>query len=412
MFSLGPDGGKDRMEAAAQRTADGTLRLAGLYRSRGRLEEAAALYSREILLRRRPREAALGRLAVRWQQGRMEEAFEEAERFLSLGVDSERQIESLSFPLGEEPLPKSTQKVLLPLLPRLETSSAGPWPLFYRIAFGWILGRPAGPAAYERLAAQARGRYAWMRWLAGKREMERKRWNEAAAHLAAAVRCQPRFMRAGFLLGESLLFQGRTAEAVKVFEGFKPAEASSLGRWLSWLGEIHLRLGDDQKAIGYLDEACRRGDGSPRAFCWRGAVWLHRGELERAAADFTESIRLDPADEEPYLWRALAFERLGRPIRAKADLAAALRRRPGHPAALAFRARLLGRAGDASGMRRDAGGLPASVLDAAEVGRLSDARLLLRLDELIEREAERLVASPNFYAAKDRRVWRESRCAP
>jgi tetratricopeptide (TPR) repeat protein len=255
------------------------------------------------------------------------------------------------------------------------------------------------PEAVEALAAEAKGRYAWMRWIVARFALAHKDWPRADGELGAVLRIYPWFLRVGFLLGESLIGQGRTDAALKVIAALKPKEPRERGIWLSWMGEIHLRLGHDAEALGYLDQACGHLGSSPRAHCWRGAARLRLGRLEEALPDLTESIRLDPADDEPYLWRAELYLRRGENARAAEDLDRALALRPGHVAALALRAVARGRSGDLRGMRSDVDELP-QVLAGARSAGLGDEEILRRLDAFLSSEGDLLKAAPNYFPSE------------
>ena len=150
--------------------------------------------------------------------------------------------------------------------------------------------------------------------------MREHRWNDAIAELGPILRRYPFFIRVGFLLGEALLGQGKTDSALAFLSRLEPSQGPERGIWLSWMGEIHFRLKDFERALPFLNEACGRGDELPLAICWRGGALFGLGRPREALADLDCAVDRVPMDGEPYFLRAHVLLSLGRYSEACRDL--------------------------------------------------------------------------------------------
>ncbi len=279
-------------------------------------------------------EALLERIPLELSKGRLGAAFRDCEEILAHGLRRELFVDKLLFPFGEVARPPFTRARLTRLRARLADYLRGhprsAWGHCLNLSLAMMLeGEFDGGPYLRSLDRVAKGRFVWMRWLMGAVHQRRMEWRPAMTQFAKVVRAYPAFMRPKFLIGDDLIGLGRPAQALSFFLLAKPKEPDQNGRWLAWMGEIHLRLGRYEEALRYLDEACASADTDSLVFTWRGAAKQRLGRLDAALRDLDEGCRRNANDVEAYNWRAENMRLRGRHERALADAAQALRIFPG-----------------------------------------------------------------------------------
>ncbi len=318
--------------AAQPRHAAALLKVGGLRSAVGRFDEAHRDLSAAIALAPADAEAYLERMQVQLWRGNFTEAAADAERVIDLGLRSEGRFERLSFPFAEAAGRVKVGAGLGAAHRRLERfSRANPdsvWASFWQLGLAFELHhrREYAPLA-AALSRLARGRYLWMRWLIGYACLRAQDWEGVIRECASVIRSYPWFLRGGFLIGEALIGSGHRDKAVAWLERLEPSDEGQRALWLSWIGEIHLRLGSYKRALPYLEQACRLGGGTYLALCWtwRGAANFKLGQRREALKDFDDAIARSPGDAEAYYWRALLLTSLGKAAEARRSLDAVLR---------------------------------------------------------------------------------------
>lgn len=305
----------------------------------------------------------LGRFRGAVKDGRLDSAFEAAERLLDLEPTT-AVYEELLRPLDRD-RSSAAHLHLYDLLRDLEhddRAAHGPWRSFFRVALlarlGWYAEALRLSADFVRLPE----RYGWMRHVRAMMLLNNlQAYDEARRELEATLRAAPTFWKARGQLAECALCQGHEAEAFALMDECVGSAQSSAERdeATTWRGELHLWLG--QYAAALADLAPGIATGSPYALIWGGAAYLLSGEHDRALALLDRAVRAVPSDAEAYLWRGEAYERLGPPERALDDFDRAL----GSTGMVVWpcvgRALAKARTGDAAGAIADFTALPARI---------------------------------------------------
>lgn len=310
------------------------LELGRLQRERGLLGKAYKSIRAAADVAGSRSEALLERIPLELLKGRFDAAFRDCEEILAHGLRRELFVDKLLFPFGEVARPPFTRIRLIRVRARLADYLRGQprsaWGHCLNLSLAMMIEGEFDGAPYLRpLDRVARGRFVWMRWLMGAVHQRRMEWRPAMAQFAQVVRAYPAFMRPKFLIGDDLIGLGRPSQALSFFLLAKPMEPGQNGRWLAWMGEMHLRLGRYEEALRYLDRACASADTDSLAFTWRGAAKQRLGRLDEALRDLNEGARRNADDVEAYNWRAENMRLRGRHERALADSAQALRIFPG-----------------------------------------------------------------------------------
>jgi tetratricopeptide (TPR) repeat protein len=109
-------------------------------------------------------------------------------------------------------------------------------------------------------------------------------WLQGRASLGAAGAWTAEEMRLVADVGYALAEQGRTDEAITIFEGLV-ALAPATSYFQSSLGALWLRKGDQRRAVEYLDAALASDPFDLNALTNRGEALLQLGERESALRD-------------------------------------------------------------------------------------------------------------------------------
>jgi predicted Zn-dependent protease len=109
-------------------------------------------------------------------------------------------------------------------------------------------------------------------------------WLQGRASLGAAGGWTAEEMRLVADVGYALAEQGRTDEALTVFEGLA-ALAPATAYFQACLGALRLRKGEPRRAVEYLDAALASDPGDLNALTNRGEALLQLGEREAARRD-------------------------------------------------------------------------------------------------------------------------------
>jgi tetratricopeptide (TPR) repeat protein len=109
-------------------------------------------------------------------------------------------------------------------------------------------------------------------------------WLQGRASLGAAGAWTAEEMRLVADVGYALAEQGRTDEAITIFEGLV-ALAPATAYFQSSLGALWLRKGEPRRAVEYLDAALASDPGDLNALTNRGEALLQLGEREAALRD-------------------------------------------------------------------------------------------------------------------------------
>ena len=132
-------------------------------------------------------------------------------------------------------------------------------------------------------------------------------WLRGLASLGAAAGWTPEEIRLVADLGYGLAEQGRSHEALAVFEGLA-ALAPSTGYFQSALGALRLRLGDLDAALGHLNSALEADPNDVSALVNRGEALMKLGKIRAASTDLQKVLLLfDGQPSDSFLIRARAL---------------------------------------------------------------------------------------------------------
>lgn len=109
-------------------------------------------------------------------------------------------------------------------------------------------------------------------------------WLQGRASLGAAGGWTAEEMRLVADVGYALAEQGRTDEAITIFEGLA-ALAPATAYFQASLGALWLRKGEPRQAVEYLDAALASDPNDLNALTNRGEALLQLGEREAARRD-------------------------------------------------------------------------------------------------------------------------------
>jgi len=105
------------------------------------------------------------------------------------------------------------------------------------------------------------------------------------------------------ILGSNLYEQGRTRDAVTVFEGLVALDAKNYYGYAG-LGAVALFEEKLDEALDYLQTAVRLNPEDPTVHANLGETLLRKAEFNEAAAEFEKALKLDPDRTDPGANRA------------------------------------------------------------------------------------------------------------
>jgi tetratricopeptide (TPR) repeat protein len=279
----------------------------------------------------------------------------------------------------------------------------------YDLGYAWrggakrLLGRPEDALPDLALAAALDPRHAWaiqehslalrqlgrtgeaLMKLEGAHRLDPKfawcakpdQFAAAAAELDAEIRRHPRNPRAWAWRGEAKLktrdYRGAKADCDRAL-ALDPA----FGWAWSWRGRAWQELGLKRRALKDFDEALRLEPGDAHARAYRGRIRHLLGDLKGALSDLRRAVDLNRKTSWIYLWAGEAARDLGLLKEAGADFDLSLGIDRRHVAAMAARAGLRLRRGDAAGARED--------LEQASAAAPADGRIAYWRGVLNERD--------------------------
>lgn len=123
--------------------------------------------------------------------------------------------------------------------------------------------------------------------------IELRRYDEALAALAAAIRIEPRSPEAIFAVGTVFQAQGRYAEAIGAFEAAL-VERPQFAEAQNNLGVAARASGDTERAVAAYTRATELRPDYADAFANLGTALMELGEFSRAEAAFDRAYELDP----------------------------------------------------------------------------------------------------------------------
>lgn len=144
-------------------------------------------------------------------------------------------------------------------------------------------------------------------------------WLAGRSSLGAAGGWTAEEMRLVADIGYALAEQGRTEEAITIFEGLA-ALAPATAYFQSALGALRLRKGEPRRAVEHLDAALNSDPGDLTALVNRGEASLQLGDYEAARRDL--QVVAQAADVPPGTTAARCVTRARALLRAFASLSA------------------------------------------------------------------------------------------
>jgi tetratricopeptide (TPR) repeat protein len=138
------------------------------------------------------------------------------------------------------------------------------------------------------------------------------KYAEAETNLRGVISKEPTNARARYLLGMSLLEQGKIdqseAELRKAAEGAQAADQIKVG-----LARVQIERKQMDKALPLLDEAVSANPKNADAYYYRGVVRANRQDFKGAAADLDKVLEFTPNHAKAHYYDGLSYHRLGRP---------------------------------------------------------------------------------------------------
>jgi protein O-mannosyl-transferase len=155
-----------------------------------------------------------------------------------------------------------------------------------------------------------------------------KRFEEAAAHYAEALRLNPVYIDAYNNLARVLSRQGKNEAAAAIYAAALRLDPGHVDAH-DELGVVLFRQGKLEEATAHFTAAARLDPGDAGARVNLGLVLSRQGKLEEAAARFAAALRLDPGHVAAHTNLGVVLSRQGKLEEAAAQYAAALRLNPG-----------------------------------------------------------------------------------
>ena len=121
-------------------------------------------------------------------------------------------------------------------------------------------------------------------------------WLRGRASLGAAAKWTPEEIRLVAELGHGLAEQGRSHEALAIFEGLA-ALAPSTAYFQSALGALKLRLGNLDGALSHLNAALDADPDDVSALTNRGETLMRLGQSREASIDLHNVLRLSNGEQ-------------------------------------------------------------------------------------------------------------------
>lgn len=162
----------------------------------------------------------------------------------------------------------------------------------------------------ERAAAGLRDQLAWYEWRAGKLLFEMGRLDEAATHFQAALKLVDAYPQALAGLAAVRAGQGRFDEAIQTYQ--QAIEASPEPPFLAALGDVYARMGNQEKAADYYEQAeagmQEEAQDPASASAHRREVALFYADHDRHLPQALELAQADLADRQDiYAYDTLAW---------------------------------------------------------------------------------------------------------
>ena len=180
--------------------------------------------------------------------------------------------------------------------------------------------------------------------------LREERYDEALGRATAAAEADPRQARAQVLIGHILGRQGDVAEALAAFENglaLQPGDPFIARE----LARLHLRLGNEERAVRFAQEAVVGRPSDVEAFLLLSGALLADGQYDRAAEVLNPLIGAYPRLVPVRIQEGVLAARQGRTDAARVALGRALELDPENAAALNELVRLDLAEDDASGAR-------------------------------------------------------------
>jgi protein O-mannosyl-transferase len=184
------------------------------------------------------------------------------------------------------------------------------------LAVGWLavltwqqLGHWRGTVSvWERALAVTEGNHRAHLNL-GRYYFDRGQYDEAEAHVAAAVRLQPDAPEARHFLGGTLLALGRLEEAVAEMREALRRSPRHADAWHN-VGTARLRQGNFPAAVRAFRKALEVRPDLPGTLAGLGLALWRSGQREEATRAFEAAVQRDPRD--PHAWHGLGLVALAR----------------------------------------------------------------------------------------------------
>lgn len=152
---------------------------------------------------------------------------------------------------------------------------------------------PAPSPRLERLLGSPRGEAKL-----GKKAMDEKRWDDAAAHFRRQTELSPASPIGPYNLGSALARAGKTGEALASFEVPRKSGAGELAADAAYnAGEALLRAGDFERAAGAFREALKRQPGAADA-SFNYELCVRKAEEERRKREEQQKQQQKQTDQK------------------------------------------------------------------------------------------------------------------
>jgi len=160
--------------------------------------------------------------------------------------------------------------------------------------------------------------------------LQRKRYEEALAEAAAALKQSPHQALPHDVCGRALLALGRYEEAEKSFDEYLDKAGEKTSDVFRGRGSARMKL---RKYPEAAEDYTRALEFAPDADIYQHRGWAHffADAWKLALRDFAKAIEVDPDAGEAYTGRGLARVMLADYRQAVADAETALRRKPATP---------------------------------------------------------------------------------
>jgi len=139
----------------------------------------------------------------------------------------------------------------------------------------------------------------------------------AITDFSEAINLKPNFWEAYFERGKVFLYFNRLDEAEKDFK--KVSELNPRFKEVySYLAQIEIQKGNDEKAMEYLKKVGKEGD--YKYFYNLGKIFFNAKSYKSAIENFTKALNENPYLVDAYYLRALSYEHIGEYKKAIEDL--------------------------------------------------------------------------------------------